>query len=77
MAGLRGGKQKVIRGGPDTSAGVAPRRDEKGQVSQVFRSMAHLADVVLTPSSRRSKSPQVPWLETLFQKGSALPQDVV
>ena len=55
MAGLRGGKQKVIRGGPDTSAGVAPRRDEKGQVSQVFRSMAHLADVVLTPSSRQEQ----------------------
>lgn len=50
MAGLRVGKQKVIRGGPDTSAGVAHRRDEKGQV---FRSMAHLADVVLTPTSRQ------------------------
>ena len=54
MAGLRRGKQKVVRGGPDTSAVVAQRWYKKGQVSQVFRSMAHLADV-LTPSSRQEQ----------------------
>ena len=54
MAGLRRGKQKEVRGGPDTSSGAAQRWYKKGQVSQVFRSMAHLADVP-TPSSRQEQ----------------------
>lgn len=54
MAGLRRGRQKVVRGGPDTSAGAAHRQYGKGQVSQVLRSLAHLADV-LTPSSRQEQ----------------------
>lgn len=45
-------------------------RCKQGQVTQVYRSVASLAGVVLTLSSRqRGKSPQAWWLETLFQKG--------
>lgn len=56
MAGLRRGKEKVVGGGPDARAGEPGRRDEKGQVSQVFTRMAGLAGVVLTLSSRQGAS---------------------
>lgn len=55
MAGLRRGKEKVVGGGPDARAGEPGRRDEKGQVSQVFTRMAGLAGVVLTLAAGRGQ----------------------
>lgn len=66
MAGLGRGRKKVVGGGEDQADW-----HEKGQVTHMFSSMASLAGGVLKSSSRQGgKSPQVGWLETLFQEGT-------
>ena len=63
------GKEKEVGGLVPARVDQADR-NEKGQVSQMFRSMASLAGIVLTHSGRQGRrSPWVWWLETSFQTG--------